>query len=112
MPTVALVAILVIAVLIIFVRTVTDGPREVSPVPPTPSGASADAGTCDVILEEAGDRKIQVIKILREATGLGLKEAKDMAEGTPGRVRSGVPREEADALVKALQEAGARARIQ
>jgi large subunit ribosomal protein L7/L12 len=60
-----------------------------------------------VLLTGAGDRKIQVIKVVRAATGLGLKEAKALVDEAPKPVKEGVDREEADALVKELQEAGA-----
>jgi large subunit ribosomal protein L7/L12 len=61
----------------------------------------------DVILESAGAKKIQVIKVVRELTSLGLKEAKDLVEGAPKPVKEGVPREEADAAKAKLEEAGA-----
>jgi large subunit ribosomal protein L7/L12 len=60
-----------------------------------------------VQLTGAGDKKIQVIKVVRAATGLGLKEAKALVDEAPGPVKEGIDREEADALVKELQEAGA-----
>jgi large subunit ribosomal protein L7/L12 len=60
-----------------------------------------------VLLTGAGDKKIQVIKVVRAATGLGLKEAKALVDEAPKPVKEGVDREEADALVKELQEAGA-----
>lgn len=61
----------------------------------------------DVVLENAGAKKIQVIKVVRELTSLGLKEAKDLVEGAPQKVKEGVPREEADAAKAKLEEAGA-----
>jgi large subunit ribosomal protein L7/L12 len=61
----------------------------------------------DVVLESAGAKKIQVIKVVRELTSLGLKEAKDLVEGAPQKVKEGVPREEADAAKAKLEEAGA-----
>ena len=61
----------------------------------------------DVILEGAGDKKIQVIKAVREATGLGLKEAKDVVDGAPNAVKEKVTKEEAEALKLKLEEAGA-----
>ncbi len=61
----------------------------------------------DVVLEAIGDRKIQVIKAVREATGLGLKEAKAVVDGTPNAVREKISKDEADALKIALEEAGA-----
>jgi large subunit ribosomal protein L7/L12 len=64
-----------------------------------------------VILNAAGDAKINVIKTVRELTGLGLKEAKDLVDGAPKPVKEGVPKEEAESVLKKLQEAGASAEI-
>ena len=64
-----------------------------------------------VILTAAGDAKINVIKTVRELTGLGLKEAKDLVDGAPKPVKEGVPREEADSVAKKLQEAGAAVEV-
>jgi len=61
----------------------------------------------DVFLADAGSQKIPVIKVIRTATGLGLKEAKDIADGAPGRVKEGVPAEDANKLKAELEEAGA-----
>jgi len=60
----------------------------------------------DVILKGPGDKKIQVIKVIREATGLGLKEAKAIADEAPKAVKEGLPKEEAEALAEKLKEAG------
>ena len=60
----------------------------------------------DVILSNAGDKKIQVIKVVRAITGLGLKEAKDLVDGAPNPVKEGVPQEEADQIKAQLEEAG------
>ena len=65
-----------------------------------------------VILTAAGDQKIAAIKAVREITGLGLKEAKDLVDGAPKPVREGVSREEEESVAKKLQEAGASAEIQ
>ncbi len=65
----------------------------------------------DVVLEAIGDRKIQVIKAVREATGLGLKEAKAAVDGCPGPVREKISKEEADALKAKLEDAGATVQI-
>jgi large subunit ribosomal protein L7/L12 len=82
---------------------------------PAPAGAGAggedgageeDAGTVDVVLTGAGEKKIQVIKAVRAATGLGLKEAKALVDGAPGPVKEGIEREEADKLKADLEEAG------
>jgi large subunit ribosomal protein L7/L12 len=60
----------------------------------------------DVVLKSAGDKKIQVIKVVRSATGLGLKEAKDLVEGAPKTVKENLPKEEAEKLKKELEEQG------
>jgi large subunit ribosomal protein L7/L12 len=65
----------------------------------------------DVILEAAGDKKIQVIKAVREATGLGLKEAKEVVDGAPKAVKEKVSKDEADALKAKLEEAGGTVNI-
>ncbi|MFZ5993956.1 MAG: 50S ribosomal protein L7/L12 [Thermodesulfobacteriota bacterium] len=65
----------------------------------------------DVILTNAGDKKIQVIKEVRAITGLGLKEAKDLVEGAPKPVKESVPKEEAEKLKKQLEEAGGTVEI-
>ena len=73
-------------------------------------GAAAEAeeqGTVDVILAGSGDKKIQVIKVVRAATGLGLKEAKALVDEAPKPVMEGLEREEADKLKQELEEAGA-----
>ena len=59
-----------------------------------------------VVLAGAGDKKIQVIKVVRELTGLGLKEAKDLVDGVPKPVKEGVPKAEAEAIKKKLEDAG------
>jgi large subunit ribosomal protein L7/L12 len=64
-----------------------------------------------VVLTGAGDAKINVIKTVREITSLGLKEAKDLVDGAPKAVKEGIPREEAETVLKKLQEAGAQAEI-
>ncbi|MEM8781863.1 MAG: 50S ribosomal protein L7/L12 [Planctomycetota bacterium] len=65
----------------------------------------------DVILKAPGGNKIQVIKAVREATGLGLKEAKELVESAPKPLKEGIPKEEADALAEKLKEAGAEIEI-
>jgi len=65
----------------------------------------------DVVLSSTGDKKIQVIKVVRAITGLGLKEAKDLVDGAPGTVKEGVNREEADSIKAQLEEAGAGVEI-
>jgi large subunit ribosomal protein L7/L12 len=65
----------------------------------------------DVILEAHGDKKINVIKVVRAATALGLKEAKDLVEGSPSKVKEGISKEDAQKLKKELEEAGATVSI-
>jgi|SRR4029079_4322633 large subunit ribosomal protein L7/L12 len=70
------------------------------------AGAEEESSTVDVVLTSAGEKKIQVIKAVRAATGLGLKEAKAVVDGAPGPVKEGIDREEADKLKADLEEAG------
>jgi len=65
----------------------------------------------DVVLSAAGDKKIQVIKVVREITGLGLKEAKELVDGAPSDVKTGVSKEEADELKAKLEEQGASVEV-
>ncbi|HEX2103530.1 MAG TPA: 50S ribosomal protein L7/L12 [Solirubrobacteraceae bacterium] len=81
---------------------------------PAAGGAAADTGaeeeastTVDVVLTGAGDKKIQVIKVVRAATGLGLKEAKALVDEAPKPVKEGIERDEAEKLKSELEEAGA-----
>ena len=81
--------------------------------------AAADAGgeaaeekdAFDVVLNAAGDQKVQVIKAVRAITGLGLKEAKDLVDGAPNTLKEGVKKEEAEEMLKQLTEAGATAEL-
>ena len=70
------------------------------------AGAEEESSTVDVVLTGPGDKKIQVIKVVRAATGLGLKEAKALVDEAPKPVREGIEREEADKLKAELEEAG------
>jgi large subunit ribosomal protein L7/L12 len=70
-----------------------------------------EAGTVDVVLTGAGDKKIGVIKVVRAATGLGLKEAKALVDEAPKPVKEGIEREEAENLLKEIQEAGGTAEV-
>jgi large subunit ribosomal protein L7/L12 len=75
-------------------------------------GAAVEEKTAfDVVLSEAGGQKIQVIKVVRAITGLGLKEAKDLVDGAPNPVKEGVPQDEADQIKAQLEEAGATVEI-
>ncbi|MBM3634703.1 MAG: 50S ribosomal protein L7/L12 [Actinobacteria bacterium] len=69
-------------------------------------GGDADQDSFTVTLDAAGDKKIQVIKVVRAVTGLGLKEAKDLVDGAPGTVKEGVPKDEAEQIKSQLEEAG------
>jgi large subunit ribosomal protein L7/L12 len=92
----------------------------VAPAAPAPgAGGGGDGGAAaeeeqsafDVVLQAAGDKKIQVIKVVRAATGLGLKEAKALVDEAPKPVREGVDRDEADKLKAELEEAGATVEV-
>jgi large subunit ribosomal protein L7/L12 len=74
-------------------------------------GAGEESTTVDVVLNAAGDKKIQVIKAVRAATGLGLKEAKALVDSAPKPVKEGIEREEADKLKGELEEAGAEVEL-
>ena len=77
--------------------------------PAAGAAAAAEEKTeFDVVLESAGSNKIAVIKVVREMTGLGLKEAKDLVEGAPKAVKEGLPKADAEAAAKKLEEAGAK----
>ena len=69
--------------------------------------AEEEKDSFDVVLTGAGDKKIQVIKVFRAVTGLGLKEAKDLVDGAPGNVKEGAAKEEAESIKAQLEEAGA-----
>jgi len=76
---------------------------------PGAGGAAAEEQTeFTVTLTDIGAKKINVIKAVREATSLGLKEAKDLVEGTPNPIKEGIPKDEAEALVKKFEEVGAK----
>ena len=80
--------------------------------PAAGDGAAAEEKTdFDVILAGAGGQKIQVIKVVRAITGLGLKEAKDLVDGAPNPVKEGVPQDEADQIKAQLEEAGATVEV-
>ena len=73
--------------------------------------ASEEKDSFDVVLSAAGDQKVQVIKAVRAITGLGLKEAKDMVDGAPSTVKEGASKDDAEAMVAQLTEAGATAEL-
>ena len=80
--------------------------------PAAGGGAAAEEQTeFTVMLVSAGDKKVEAIKVVRAATGLGLKEAKDLVDGAPKAIKEGVSKADADALKKQLEEAGAKVEI-
>ena len=91
------------------------GAKEEAAAPAAPAAteeaapAAEEQTEFDVELTSAGQAKIQVIKAVREATGLGLKEAKDLVDSAPGNIKEGLSKEDADELVAAIEEAGGSA---
>lgn len=77
-----------------------------------PAAAEEEKTSFNVVLKSGGEKKIEVIKAIREVTTLGLKEAKDLVEGAPKTVKEGVKKEEAEEIKKKLEAAGATAEIQ
>ena len=91
-------------------------PMAVAAGPAAAGGGDGDAAAeeksaFDVVLTEAGGQKIQVIKVVRAVTGLGLKEAKDLVDGAPNAVKEGVPQDEADSIKGQLEEVGATVEV-
>jgi large subunit ribosomal protein L7/L12 len=86
-------------------------PAAVAGAPAGPAPAAEEKTEFTVVLKSAGANKINVIKVVREITGLGLKEAKDLVESAPKPVKEGIPKEEAENIAKKLQEAGAEVEI-
>ena len=82
-------------------------PVAVAAAPAAAAEAAEEKDEFDVVLTSAGDKKINVIKVVRAITGLGLKEAKDMVDGAPNTVKEGVSKAEAEDIKKQLEEAGA-----
>ena len=79
---------------------------------PAAGGEAAEEKTSfDVILAEAGAAKLQVVKAVKEACGLGLKEAKDLVDGAPAKIKEGLSKEEAENLKKAIEESGAKVEL-
>jgi large subunit ribosomal protein L7/L12 len=79
--------------------------------PATAAPVAEEQTEFNVVLTEAGEKKVNVIKVVRELTGLGLKEAKAVVDGAPGVVKEGISKEEAEAAKKALEEAGAKVEL-
>ena len=92
------------------------GVSAVAAAAPAAGGAAAGAveekSAFNVVLKDAGDQKIKVIKVVRDATGLGLKEAKDLVDGAPKAVKENVKKEEAEELKAKFEEAGATVELQ
>ena len=79
--------------------------------PPAAGPAAEEKSTFDVVLAEVGGAKLQVVKAVKEACGLGLKEAKDLVDGAPSTIKEGVAKDEAENLKKAIEEAGAKVEL-
>ncbi|MCE7863124.1 MAG: 50S ribosomal protein L7/L12 [Bacteroidetes bacterium CHB5] len=75
------------------------------------AGAAAEKTNFDVVLKSAGANKLQIVKLVKELTGLGLKEAKDVVDGAPKTIKEGLPKDEAENLKKQLVEAGAEVEL-
>ncbi|ADC89260.1 ribosomal protein L7/L12 [Thermocrinis albus DSM 14484] len=90
---------------------VAAAPAVAAGAPAAGAPAAEEKTEFDVILKSAGANKINVIKVVREITGLGLKEAKDLVEGAPKPVKEGVSKEEAEKIAQKLREAGAEVEI-
>lgn len=93
-------------------------PAAAAPVMVAGGGAGGDAGAAaeektsfDVVLKSAGASKLAVVKLVKELTGLGLKEAKELVDGAPKPLKEGVAKDEADSLKKQLEEAGAEVEV-
>lgn len=86
-------------------------PVAIAAAPGAAPAAAEEKTSFDVILVAAGDKKIQVIKVVRELTGLGLKEAKDLVDGAPKPVKTGITKEEADSVKAKLEEQGAKVEV-
>ena len=78
---------------------------------PAAAAAEAEKSEYDVVMTSFGDKKLDVIKVVREITGMGLKDAKDLVEGVPSKVKEGVSKSDAEEIQKKLQEAGATAEL-
>ena len=75
------------------------------------AAAAEEKTSFDVVLAEIGSAKLQVVKAVKEACGLGLKEAKDLVDGAPAKIKEGISKEEAENLKKAIEEAGAKVEV-
>ena len=79
--------------------------------PAAGGAAEAEKSEYDVVMTSFGDKKLDVIKVVREITGMGLKDAKDLVEGVPSKIKEGVSKSDAEEIQKKLQEAGATAEL-
>ena len=86
-------------------------PAAAAVVAAAPGAAAAEKSTFDVILKSGGAAKLQVVKLVKELTGLGLKEAKDLVDAAPKPLKEGISKEDAESLKKQLTEAGAEVEI-
>ncbi len=86
-------------------------PVAIAGAPAGPAAAAEEKTEFNVILTEAGEKKIQVIKVVRELTGLGLKEAKDLVDGAPKPIKEGVSKAEAETIKKKIEEVGGRIEV-
>ena len=82
-----------------------------APAAAAPAEAAAEKTDFDVVLAEVGAEKIKVIKVVREITGLGLKEAKDLVDGAPKPIKEGVSKDDADSIKAKLEEVGAKVEV-
>lgn len=86
-------------------------PAAVAAGPAAGGAAAAEKTNFDVVLKSAGANKLQIVKLVKELTGLGLKEAKDVVDGAPKTIKEGLPKDEAENLKKQLVEAGAEVEL-
>jgi len=93
------------------VKAVAPAVAPAAPAAPTPAAPEKEKTEFDVILSSIGEKKIQVIKVVRAITGLGLKEAKEFVESAPKAIKEGIPKEEAENIKKQLEEVGATVEI-
>ncbi len=98
-------------VIMLLSRPVVRRAQVAAPRPPPPPPTVAPSGAYSVYLQAAGPNKIQVIKAIREAIGVGLKEAKDMVEGAPSTVKEAASKADAEKIKKELEEAGAKVEL-
>ncbi|MBI4529377.1 MAG: 50S ribosomal protein L7/L12 [Deltaproteobacteria bacterium] len=86
-------------------------PVAVAAAPAGPTSAAEEKTEFNVVLADAGEKKIQVIKVVRELTGLGLKEAKDLVDGAPKPIKEGISKAEAESVKKKIEEVGGKVEV-